>query len=122
MGLDSFWVHPNDTDEHKETHPEFTPELRLCGGMFSEFGSGSFRGKEYSAFIEDWTDFHLYHELMDNETVAEIGLHLQRYADNMVSHDLTLHTNYDISEDEVRDLARMFVAYGAAGFELVGWW
>jgi hypothetical protein len=47
MGLDSIWKMPDGVN-----HPAFEPALDLCGGLFSGFGQGSFRGKVYNEFIE----------------------------------------------------------------------
>lgn len=105
MGLDSFWVYP-DGDDVK--HPEFDPPLRLCGGMFSGNGSGSFRGKVYDADIRVVTGQSLYREVIDNETVRLMAERLEMFSTS--------------ESPEQKDLARMFRAYADAGFMLKGWW
>lgn len=108
MGLDSFWVHPDGEDV---PHPEFDPPLRLCGGMFSGNGSGSFRGKVYEDLVREVTGHSLYQEVIDNETVRAMA------------DDLAVLQNCSSRDNiEQKDIARMFRAYADAGFELKGWW
>jgi hypothetical protein len=104
MGLDSFWRHP-DGKEVKD--PEFDPPLQLCGGMFSANGQGSFRGKVYNDLIQSETGVSLYQELIPNSTVQKMAAKLALM---------------ETEDEEATDLVRMFLAYGSAGFDLLGWW
>lgn len=112
MGLDSIWKMPDEQD-----HPVFEPNLNLCGGLFSGFGQGSFRGKVYNDFIEYVSGVSLYQEEMENGDVRRIATALATYTPT----DADLKA-YEITFDEVHDLYRMFTEYGDVGATLVGWW
>lgn len=115
MGLDSFWVMPGETDEHPVEHPVFVPLLRLCGGMFSEHGRQSFRGKVYSPIIERLTGVSLYQDEIPNGIIQEI-------ADKLDAADSSDMGGYGLDQDEFLDLQRMFRTYADAGATLRGWW
>ena len=126
MGLDSIWIMPgeqeiiekyknDDSDgtqmwiEREALHPNFEPELRICGGMCSGHGFQSFRGKVYAELIEEQTGISLYQDELSNEQVKEIADVL----DNWIE---------DVSNQESKDFVRMFRAYADAGATLRGWW
>lgn len=104
MGLDSFWEHPTEGTPD----PDFDPPLQLCGGMLSGNGQHSFRGKVYNEIVESVTGVSLYQERIPNSVVQQMAAKL--------ALELT------DGSDESADLVRMFLAYGAAGFDLIGWW
>ena len=58
MGLDCYIVHGNDRDKpftHEDD--ERIKDVRLCGGLFSGYGSdGSFRGKVYDPIIQELSE------------------------------------------------------------------
>lgn len=112
MGLDSIWKMPDGVN-----HPVFDPALDLCGGLFSGFGQGSFRGKVYNEFIEHVSGISLYQEEMSNADVRKVARSLATYDSR--SKDLVA---FEITLAEIDDLTRMFTEYGDAGATLVGWW
>lgn len=116
MGLDSFWVHPDDDGRE---HPTFDPPLDLVGGMFSGNGRGSFRGKVYADFIMTVTGCSLYQERITNDIVCHMARKLEEYIDQAASG--VTDPPEDV-EDDCDDVSAMFTAYAEAGFELRGWW
>lgn len=120
MGLDSFWHPPEDTDV---IPPSFNPELKLCGGMFSAHGQGSFRGKVYNDLIERVTGVSLYQEVIDNDTVRAMADKLASLPVASVPGSIYKQaTSWDTSPEEIKDLQRMFKGYADAGYTLKGWW
>jgi len=111
MGLDNFWRESFDSEVCFIL--EFDPPLNLCGGMFSEHGSGSFRGKVYAEFIEEVSGFSLYNDL-NNEEVRKISEKLNNYKD--------LKESDGIRELVFEDLKRMFSEYARAGAVLIAWY
>lgn len=113
MGLDNFWK--------GGTPVNFSPDINLCGGMFSQHGEGSFRGKVYAHIIERATDgkHSLYTETISNEDVQDIAVALEnsKYS-NLIAEASTFH----VSEQEFEDLKWMFRVYADAGATLHGWW
>lgn len=109
MGLDNFWVLPEGKEEIS-----FSPELHLCGGMFSGHGQGSFRGKVYDEIVSEITGVSLYTDEIDNQTIQEM-------ADKLVKtkYDRQL---FDCTEEEFRDLRVMFSVYADAGASLKSWY
>lgn len=113
MGLDSFWEVPEGTKE-----PTFDPPLRLCGGMFSGHGKGSFRGKVYYSAIQEVSGVSLYQERMEPGDV-------KRIADALAAYEPTeewLERHNILSMKEWNDLVRMFRGYADVGASLLGWW
>ena len=118
MGLDSFWKLPEDSKP-----PQFKEPLRLCGGMLSGSGEGSFRGKVYAGLIETITGESLYKEDISNDTVKKMADALDKtsYADAMKSREANEY-GYEIGRAEYGHLQEMFRAYADAGATLHGWW
>lgn len=115
MGLDSFWVHRVNGEmvRAEDVHPP--RELRLCGGMFSGHGDGSFRGKVYDDFITAATGVSLYQEEITNIVVRSM-------ADMLDAYDGLEHERHGLTDQEVADLKLMFRTYADAGCALHGWW
>ena len=105
--------------ETKYVEPTFDPPLNLCGGIFSDNGSGSFRGKVYEGVIQEVTngEVSLYVEQMPNADVRKIS-----DAFNAVSWIQPICTRHELSTEGYLDLQRMFQAYADAGYCLAGWW
>jgi len=98
MGLDNIWIEP----EGKTLKPvTFDPPLQLAVGMLTD-PAGSFRGKTYAWYVAGVARVDLY-EKLDNATVLRVASDLEGY----VTH--------------ARDLARMFRAFGDAGYDLAAW-
>lgn len=114
MGLDNIWYDPR-TEEKMYLH--FEPELHLVGGMMSEHGNGSFRGKVYASFFMDVLGVDLY-KTLDNQTVREVAKRL-----NEMQYDPSFQEKYwAVTEERFEDLRRMFTAYGEAGAILEPWY
>ena len=115
MGLDNFWK------KSKDEAGVIEGEFKVCGGMFSGCGNDSFRGKIYDRFVEDVTGVSLYGDLetfeTPNETVKQMAddLGATEWRDSYIQ-------NYDIQEEEFRDLARMFKLHADAGHYLLAWY
>ena len=134
MGLDNYWVKIIDSGDGREIipmdelpdgeRPAFDPPLYVCGGLFSG-GDYSFRGKVYVGLILEVTGYSLYDEHIENDGILAIADALE---DFIARHDADLEaalTNLSCfcerEPEEVRDLARMFRAFGEAGAALEAW-
>lgn len=104
MGLDSFWVN----DEHKPAFIE--GEFRVCGGMLSDHGNSSFRGKVYDELIKSITGQSLYQKYISGETIK------------LMADALEAHLQFELCAEEYDELKKMFRAHANAGHGLVGWW
>ena len=111
MGLDNYWM------KNKEELGEVEGEFKICGGMLSGHGNDSFRGKVYCRFIEDVCNENLYDEMIPNETVKQMAddLEATEWRDSYIE-------NYDIEEEEFKDLVKMFRLHADAGHYLVSSW
>jgi len=116
MGLDNYWM--KSKDEAGVVEGEF----KICGGMYSENGNDSFRGKVYHRLVEDITGISLYgytNETNDisNEIIREMadGLEATEFKPEFIAY-------YDIEEEEFKDLVRMFRVHADAGHFLVSSW
>ena len=111
MGLDNYWM------KNKEELGEVEGEFKICGGMLSGHGNDSFRGKVYFRFIEDVCNENLYDEMIPNETVKQMAddLEATEWRDSYIE-------NYDIEEEEFKDLVKMFRLHADAGHYLVSSW
>jgi len=114
MGLDNYWECDREV--------EFNPPLKLCGGMFSGHGQGSFRGKVYFSVVLAVTGESLYQEHIDAATVKAMAERLQA-TDFEAMLQLTNPdpSDYQIDAEEFADLQRMFRVYADAGAELRAW-
>ena len=112
MGLDNYWM------KNKEELGVIEGDFKVCGGMLSEHGNDSFRGKVYCRFIEDVTEVNLYGDpdtgVIPNETVQKMAddLEATEWRDSYI-------VNYDIEEQEFRDLVKMFRLHADAGHYLL---
>ena len=115
MGLDNLWK-KNDNET-----ASVEGEFQICGGMFSGSGNDSFRGKVYSRLVEDITGVSLYGDPetfeTPNETVKQMAddLGATEWRDSYIQ-------NYDIEEQEFKDLVRMFRLHADAGHYLLAWY
>lgn len=121
MGLDSFWELPGGINE-----PNFDPPLRLCGGMLSGSGSGSFRGKVYDTLVEAVTGESLYQEVIDSTVVSKMSDSLEGRDYDSLPDDLRCPKDETLGDEVTRaeygDLRRMFSSYSKLGAILKGWW
>jgi hypothetical protein len=114
MGLDNIWK------KNKDENGVIEGEFKLCGGVFSGHGNDSFRGKVYDRFVEDVTGVSLYGDPetfeIPNETVKQMAddLEATEWRDSYIQ-------NYDIEEQEFKDLVRMFRLHADAGHYLLAW-
>jgi hypothetical protein len=120
MGLDNFWKLPEGS-----TPPTFDPPLRLCAGMLSSNGEGSFRGKVYDPILEALSAPSLYSETLSNQEIQTIANILEKtpyeaFQTRLQKTNTTL--NWPINREEYEDLTRMFSTYAQTGATLHGWW
>ena len=115
MGLDNLWK-KNDNET-----ASVEGEFQICGGMFSGSGNDSFRGKVYHRFVEDVTEVSLYGDRETNEISNET---VKKMADDLEATEWrdSYIENYDIVEEEFRDLVKMFRLHADAGHYLVSSW
>lgn len=111
MGLDSIWIGENNERAFVNA------ELNLCGGMFSDSGNSSFRGKVYDLLVSEATGQTLYSEDIPNNLVVQMAEKLQGCT---ISSAQVIDPN--IVEQELEDLKLMFKLHAEAGHKLVGWW
>ena len=111
MGLDNYWM------KNKEETGEVEGIFKICGGMLSGNGNDSFRGKVYYLFIEDVTEVNLYGDPDTHEIPNEI---VKKMADDLEATEWrdSYIENYDLTEQEFRDLVRMFRLHADAGHYL----
>ena len=115
MGLDNYWM------KNKEELGTIEGEFKICGGMLSGNGNDSFRGKVYHRFVEDVTEVSLYGDRDTNEIPLET---VKKMADDLEATEWrdSYIENYDIEEQEFKDLVRMFRLHADAGHYLVSSW
>jgi len=115
MGLDNYWK------KSKEEAGTIEGDFNICCGIFSGSGNESFRGKVYHRLVEDITNVSLYGDPetceIPNETVKQMAIDLEEteWRDSYIQ-------NYDIEEQEFKDLVRMFRLHADAGHYLVAWY
>ena len=115
MGLDNYWM------KNKEELGVIEGDFKVCGGMLSGNGNDSFRGKVYHRFVEDVTGVSLYGDPetfeISNETVKQMAIDLEEteWRDSYIQ-------NYDIEEQEFKDLVKMFKLHAEAGHYLLAWY
>jgi hypothetical protein len=113
MGLDNFWK------KNKDEYGIVKAKLKVCGSMLNDEddNNDSFRGKVYHRFIEDVCNENLYVEMIPNETVKQMAddLEATEWRDSYIE-------NYDIEEEEFKDLVKMFRLHADAGHYLVSSW
>lgn len=111
MGLDCFWE--NSEGQRATVDREFN----VCGGLFSDNGTTSFRGKVYNDLIEQASGISLYQENIDNETCRKISACLDAF--DFAKYDATFWT---LELDEFEQLKEMFRVHSELGHHLYGWW
>ena len=111
MGLDSFWM--NESNERVSVEGQF----KVCGGMLSDHGNSSFRGKVYDEMIAEVTGVSLYQEEINANTVKEMAEKLKQ-----INWNSQFGFKFDIDSDEFNSVVQMFVAHAAEGHKLIGWW
>ena len=115
MGLDNYWK------KSKDEAGVIEGEFNICGGMLSGNGNDSFRGKVYERFVEDVTGVSLYGDPetceISHETVKQMAddLEATEWRDSYIQ-------NYDIEEQEFKDLVKMFRLHADAGHYLVAFY
>jgi hypothetical protein len=119
MGLDSYFILNNGIATDLEW-----PEVKLCGGMLSGHGDGSFRGKVYDRIFVEITAKSLYEEEANNDWVFEAAQDLEIWEDRNthLPDDYIVDLEWETTAREVRDLARMFRFAAEAGCSYHGWW
>lgn len=113
MGLDNFW-------KNSDGQTAYIKEASgVCGGMMSDNGESSFRGKVYYDIVKQATGVNLYDDKIPNEIVKKM-------ADDLENYDLKSYKNsgygYPIDEKEFESLKKMFRLHADAGNFLVSFW
>ena len=115
MGLDKYWM------KSKEEAGNIEGNFKVCGGIFSENGNDSFRGKVYHRFVEDVTNVSLYGDPDTGEIPNETVMKMADDLEATVWQDSYIE-NYDIIEEEFKDLVKMFRLHADAGHYLESSW
>ena len=115
MGLDNYWM------KSKEEAGNIEGNFKVCGGIFSENGNDSFRGKVYHRFVEDVTGVSLYGDPDTGEIPNETVMKMADDLEATVWQESYIE-NYDIVEYEFKDLVKMFRLHADAGHYLVSSW
>ena len=115
MGLDNYWM------KSKEEAGNIEGNFKVCGGIFSENGNDSFRGKVYHRFVEDVTGVSLYGDPDTGEIPNETVMKMADDLEATVWQDSYIE-NYDIVDYEFKDLVKMFRLHADAGHYLVSSW
>jgi len=111
MGLDNFWK-----DEHDE--PGFIAgEFKICGGILTDHGNYSFRGKVYDQIVARITGISLYEDTISAEQVGLMNEKIQE-----CHHQPTADDDYQISPEEWTAFQRMWNGHTLAGHSLVSWY
>ena len=115
MGLDNIWK------KSKDENGVIEGEFKVCGGVFSGNGNDSFCGKVYSRIVEDITGVSLYGDPETCEVPVET---VKQMADDLEATEWrdSYIANYDIEEEEFKDLVRMFRLHADAGHYLLAWY
>lgn len=117
MGLDNYWMFLVSEGKTAPTIDWEGKEPKLCGGMFSGHGNGSFRGKVYASLIETLTGESLYDDIITNNTIKDMARKLQEA--ELTDEEMEYQ---GITRQEFEDLVWMFKKYAEAGAVLVAWW
>jgi len=115
MGLDNYWM------KSKEEAGNIEGNFKVCGGIFSENGNDSFRGKVYHRFVEDVTNVSLSGDPDTGEIPNETVMKMADDLEATVWQDSYIE-NYDIIEEEFKDLVKMFRLHADAGHYLESSW
>ena len=118
MGLDNFW-----RLKEGQSHPDFDPPLKLCGGLFSNYGRESFRGKVYSEFFDEILSINLFKDSISTEELIE-GLYcLNVYiSQNPNKNWECSYLTREITFQEILDIQRMLTEYIKVGATLESWY
>jgi hypothetical protein len=126
MGLDCYWNKPN---EKKSAPLDFEPPLCFedhHDWQIRRDGWAMFRGKVFDTVVQQITGQTLYVEWMPPSTVQGVARKLEEY----VAAPWKLPPSEDMDPtgwefwtiQEIAEIARMFRAYGDAGYGLFGSW
>lgn len=119
MGLDNYFTFRCSPGE---TAPAVEIEASLYGGMlsFSEDCS-AFRGKIYAPVVEQLTEFDLYAYEIEPSDCIQLGEQLLDATKHKSGDDIVCE-KWELTTNEVRDLGRVFKAYGDAGYSCTSWY
>ena len=128
MGLDTY------AHKAKELNVDFASIAgRLCGGIMSQTGEASFRGKVYDDFVESVAGASLYQEWINPYEVKDIAVALASYVREhtaeshhqyIVKHEINKQFSGDLGEsfDEAKALAEWFTIASDNELAVRGWW
>jgi len=103
MGLDSMWKMPG-SNEPGYVDGDFT----ICGGLYSDNGNDSFRGKVYNDVFKDATQTSLYDDLTADQ-VRDLLPKLEAYCFR------PRNSQYGVTVAEWNAFVRMWKAHAEAG-------
>ncbi len=112
MGLDNFWKMDNENNGSVEG------DYKVCGGIFTDNGNDSFRGKVYNSIIENITGVSLY----ESEITAPIVEQMNKQIQECTYKTAKSYSQYDLEEKEWEDFQRMWNDHAEAGHYLVSWY
>lgn len=111
MGLDCLW-------KDSKNQPGIADrEYNVCGGICSDNGTTSFRGKVYYELVLQASGISLYQDIIDNTTCQKILDSLEKFDFNDYKNNWKPVKKY-----EFEDLKEMFRDHIEKGHHLVGWW
>ena len=127
MGLDNYWIKPG---ESKSEPLYFDPPLSFEDDYDNQLrreGWAYFPGRAWRVVIKQITEVSLHSKRLDNATIRRMAERLEAYAARpwrLPPTPPNLHRKgwEFVSEEWFRDLARLFRAYGDAGYEMSGDW
>ena len=128
MGLDNYWAKQGMSDYEKLYFQPLKFDPPLCFGedMLSGYDYRGFRGKQFEKVIWQITRITLFSEWLSPRAVRRVARRLEKY----VAKPRKLRPSEEDGRPgwecwelhELADVARMFRAYGDAGFGLwVSW-
>tara|TARA_R100000808_G_C2112417_1_gene126113 strand:+ start:144 stop:515 length:372 start_codon:yes stop_codon:yes gene_type:complete len=123
MGLDNYFRYPAAPGETAPVIGKL--DVALCGGLFSGNGEdGSFRGKVYYDTLKEICGVSIYNEVSPSKCV-EMADALKEYVAGQVGavdDKIAYIGQYGITFREVKDLEKVFRAFGEQGYYLHAWY
>ena len=126
MGLDCYWLKPN---EKKSAPLHFEPGLCFENEhdeALRRNGSAMFRGKTFETIVRQITGESLYVDWMSPRKVRAVAKKLEKYVAKpwpLPPSVAEMAAGWELwTPEQIADIARMFRAYGEAGYGLAGSW
>jgi hypothetical protein len=127
MGLDNYAVYGKEHPKYDPTEgannnipDKLFPDNNLCGGIFSG-GGNSFRGKVYDDLVEFFSGYSLYKDILEPDEVLEISTALTNITESQFNSVYTSN-RYEITYEEVKQLAEWFRVVASENGSVVSWY